>query len=295
METAADSLCYKTFKHSYNSRHLKDFKELYLIAGENVCHSLSPQLHNAAFNHEGREALFLALSISQMSALDEHYLQSSLFEKHGFKVFGLTVAAPFKSACLDFVDRASDVCQLAESANNLSRSGHGFRAQTSDDVGVLKALQQYGISLKNLKVLIVGGGGTARVVAVALQKHGAQPHIMNHNDSPVDFCKRQNIPFYRFDNYREIAPEVIVSAVPGKAASALIKVLKNTLKLRPLVIEHSYKSLISDFLHEAVDNGCDVIGGMEILMHQVEAQFTLLTGGESDVFKKEKIISIYNN
>lgn len=138
----------------------------FCVFGNPISHSLSPDLHNAAFA-AFREILGYR-GVYEKFLLDFAAKDSPKILKNAFlsgEFFGANVTAPFKNAALLASDDAHFIAQKTLSANTLTRKNDKIFAHNTDVYGFTASLDP-----KNLKnALIFGTGGAARSVFFALQ------------------------------------------------------------------------------------------------------------------------------
>ncbi len=129
---------------------------LVVLLGDPVGHSLSPALHNAAFEHDGLDLVYLACAV-ESGRLEES--MSGLWALGGR---GANVTLPHKRDALALASEATPDAQALGAANTLVRTGTGWRADNTDVAGFLAPLA--GVSLRGESVVVLGAGGAARAV-----------------------------------------------------------------------------------------------------------------------------------
>ncbi|MDR3052046.1 MAG: shikimate dehydrogenase [Oscillospiraceae bacterium] len=131
----------------------------FALLGERLPYTWSPQIHNSLFAAGGHNAVYLPLPVPGAclaSALDTL--------RAGFEGFNVTI--PYKEAVIPFLDELSPAASACGAVNTvfIGRDG-GMTGHITDGVGILRALQEAWVDQGGADVLIVGGGGTARVAA----------------------------------------------------------------------------------------------------------------------------------
>jgi 3-dehydroquinate dehydratase/shikimate dehydrogenase len=266
---------------------------VYGVVGNPVMHSLSPVMHNAGFRHFGIDAVYLPLLAQDAADFVE-------FAK-AIGLSGASITAPFKVHLMDAADELEPLAERVGAINTLiMRDGkwkgantdvHGFAAPLLTRLGDLPALRQAqgrpehsggtasaGRLATGLRTTILGAGGAARAVAVALNDLGAA----------VTVCAR------RPEAAREVAALANgrIGALPPPAGSwdvlinstswdgdmaAHSPVPPATLDGR-LVYELLYVPPVTKLMADAAGAGCTTIGGLEMLVAQAEKQFEIWTG-----------------
>jgi shikimate dehydrogenase len=153
-----------------------DFKT-YCIIGDPIDHSLSPAIHNAAFNTLGLNCSYIAFRVQ------EDQLKNSLDSLRAIKIGGFNVTMPHKVRVLDYIDSHDKTVQLVGAANTINNEDGKFCAYNTDVIGFIKPLHQRKIDFNGLEVFIMGAGGAARAVIAALssEKGIRNINIFNRN------------------------------------------------------------------------------------------------------------------
>ena len=129
------------------------------VIGDPIEHTLSPTIHNAAFNHLKLDFVFLAFSVKAAE------LENAIQGMRGLGVHGLNVTMPHKSTVIPYLDEVDSTVKVLGSANTiLNKDGKLFGFST-DGAGALKTLRENSIELSEKKVLLLGAGGAAKAVA----------------------------------------------------------------------------------------------------------------------------------
>ncbi len=144
--------------------------ELLGVLGRPVAHSLSPALHQAALAHEGRDGSYHAFDVGPEE------LATALRGLATLGARGVNLTAPLKVVGVALVDELDDVAREAGAINTIAISEDGrLRATTTDPEGFVVALREdLGLEPHGLRAVVVGTGGAARAVGVALARGGAR-------------------------------------------------------------------------------------------------------------------------
>ncbi len=140
------------------------------LIGWPLGHSLSPVMHNAAFQALGMGWTY------ELMAIPPDIVRLGLREpmQHGF--IGVNVTIPHKQAVLQYV-RADDTARAIGAVNTVD-----FRDNTgtnTDVVGLIEDLKAHHIALKGARVLLLGAGGAARAAVYGLAAEGAHITVVN--------------------------------------------------------------------------------------------------------------------
>lgn len=144
-------------------------RKKYVIIGDPVSHSLSPQMQNAAFKKLKLPCDYRKIQISKTEL-------PSFFKKiQSYEIKGLNVTVPHKENVLPYIDLISPEAKLIGAANTLLiHEGKIFGFNTDGSGYVRSLLQEKKWKARGKKIIILGAGGAARGIAVALSLAGAK-------------------------------------------------------------------------------------------------------------------------
>lgn len=140
------------------------------MTGFPVAHSLSPQMHEAAYAELGIDASYQRLPIPP--ELFEQTVRA--LPASGFR--GINVTIPHKHAAAEIADRRSEAVEAIGAANTLTFVDGDIQAENTDAPGLIQTL---GDDVAGKKTLILGAGGTARAALWALKHAGAEVALWN--------------------------------------------------------------------------------------------------------------------
>lgn len=236
---------------------------VYGVVGTHVVESLSPSIQNAAFDRADVDAVYVPF---ETDAFDDF-----LAFARAMNVAGASVTMPFKAAALGSATQVDDMTRRVGAANTLRRADGGWEATNTDVDGFLAPLA--GRDLRGARVTILGAGGAARAVVVALLSVGARPTV----------CAR------RVEQARTVAAvgadvgewpprpgswDVLVNCTPlGGVAHPDESPLPGGPFGGRLVYDLIYRPAETRLMREARAAGCETIGGEPMLRAQARKQF----------------------
>ena len=239
------------------------------IAGQPVAHSLSPVIHNAWLEAGGIDGAYMPFAPRDAAGFN-----ALIAAGRAGLVQGLNVTAPFKEQAFALADAASDAAKATGSANILVFEDGHVHADSSDGVGVLHALaeQAPGLDLKDCVVVMLGAGGAARAGAGALIEAGACIRILNRSRDRAEALAV------------DLGPSV---SVADEAALAEADLVINALSVQPtidlsvlkpgaVVMDMTYKPVVTPFLAAARARGLTTVDGLAMLIGQAAPSFTAL-------------------
>jgi len=245
------------------------------VLGSPISHSLSPVLHNTAFELLGIAGSYEAIDVPSGGL-------ASFLKEHGteFDYFSLTM--PLKEEVLTIAqDLNISIDALAtriQSVNTLIHIDSGWQATSTDGSGFVKALANAGHDHFE-SVLILGAGGTARAVAGALDEIADDVSIMGRSvrrNAGIASCfTKVNPEFLPWDDHLDLCNfDLIVNTTPSGAADLVAENIPN--KVSGLLFDVLYKPWPTLMARRWSDAGGKVIGGLELLLYQGIDQINLI-------------------
>ena len=245
--------------------------ELYGLVGSPVSHSVSPAMHNAAFAATGLDAVYLPFLAS------DAYDFMSFAQAFGVK--GASVTIPFKVTMMDCVASLDRDVERIGALNTIRFSDRAWEGRNTDAAGFLRPLDDRGVSLAGSRVAILGAGGSARAVAVALSARGAAVTVHAR-----DRERAERVAAIAAGAVGEWPPapgswDVLVNCTPiGMHPHVAQTPLPADRLQGGLVYDLVYNPDVTRLLREASAAGCQTIGGLDMLIAQAMEQFRWWTG-----------------
>jgi shikimate dehydrogenase len=255
------------------------------LIGNPVEHSLSPAIHNAAFQKLGLNFVYLAFRVEAIGDAIKGLRSLGNFR-------GASVTIPHKVSAVPFLDSLEPTARHIGAINTIVAEGGILKGYNTDAIGALRALHEGGVALNGRQVVMLGSGGAARAIAFAL---GAEAGIDRLTILGIDEQERTVL----VRDLRSKTGMVVQESLLDE--SMLQKVLPDTHVLIhctpmgmspkvhqtsvPAALLHSgltvmdivYNPRDTQLLKDARAAGCRVIPGLEMFLHQASAQFELWT------------------
>ena len=239
------------------------------IAGQPVAHSLSPVIHNAWLEAGGIDGVYAPFAPKDAAGFD-----ALVAAGRAGLVQGLNVTAPFKEQAFALADEASAAAQATGSANILVFENGQVRADSSDGVGVLYALaeQAPALKLKDAVVVMLGAGGAARAGAGVLIEAGANILILNRSRDRAEALAADLGPSVTVTDETALASaDLVINALSVQPVIDL-----SALKPTAVVMDMTYKPVVTPFLATAKARGLTTVDGLAMLIGQAAPSFTAL-------------------
>lgn len=260
------------------SREITGSTRLGAVIGSPVRHSLSPALHNAAFEAAGLDWRFVAFEVVPGRAA------AAIAAMKALGIAGYAVTMPHKADVAAVMDEVDPAAAALGSVNTvvLRADGSTFGAST-DGAGFVDSVGASGFGLADSRVVVLGAGGAARSIVDALGRAGAADvAIVNRTRSSAD-ATAALCPIARVGDHSDIAEaDLLVNATSiGMGCSDLpidVAVLRPDLAVADIV----YHPLDTVLLEAAAAVGALTIDGLGMLVHQATRQQELWTGQRPD-------------
>jgi 3-dehydroquinate dehydratase/shikimate dehydrogenase len=247
------------------------------IVGAAANRSLSPGLHNAAYRALGYPGLFLPFRVDAFEEFWREVVESRPLEHVGLRMQGFTVASPNKEVAATMLKACGRASRDSASSNLAFRRGPAWAATTTDPAGVLANLERR--TLPGRRAAVIGCGGSGRAIASALRQAGAHVTLVNRSHERGEQASRLlGLTFAPLSRFSADDYDLIINATPvGTRGEALPFSLRGVAR-HTLVVDLVYAQVPTPLVESARACGVPVVDGREVLLAQVERQFTRMTG-----------------
>ena len=239
------------------------------MLGSPIAHSRSPQLHLAAYRALGLDGW----TYDRIECTADEL--PGVVGGFGPEWVGVSVTMPGKFAALRFADERTARAELVGSANTLVRTPDGWRADNTDIDGVTGALGPVAG-----RAAVLGSGGTAPAVVVGLAELGVQDIsivALNHDKGAplLALGPKLGVEIRWIElGATMVDVDVVVSTIPADVAAQHT----DTVAATPLLLDAIYDPWPTPLAAAVEAAGGQVIGGLQMLLHQAFAQVEQFTG-----------------
>jgi 3-dehydroquinate dehydratase/shikimate dehydrogenase len=251
----------------YRLRQLKPTTRLIGIVGNPLGHSLSPVIHNRAFEAVNLDFVYLKFPTTD--------LKDFVDNARAIGIEGFSVTIPHKVAVIPFLSKLTPEALEAGAVNTVyNRNGEWFGDNT-DVHGVRTALASVGFDPADKTVVILGAGGAAKAAKVALK--GARS---------ITMLSRRDVP--GASNY---PCDLMINATPaGMYPSIDTAPFEGSINAN-IVFDMVYNPPITRLLRSAADQGRTIVQGTTMFLAQAARQFEIWTGvsAPNEIFS-EKVL-----
>ena len=248
------------------------------IIGDPVEHSLSPVMQNAAIRKLGVDYIYIPFPVKPEN------LATALEGFANIGVMGFNATIPHKQAIIPLLSEITNTAKLVGAVNTVWRTETGWKGTNTEVIGFLAPLKPLHCNWNTIKPIILGNGGAARAVVVALAQLGC-PHIcvVGRNRDKLEQFQQSwsnsgltaSITVHSWDELSGMVPEteLLVNTTPigmfpntgySPVDSSLWKKLPSTALAYDLI----YIPSPTQFLQDAQQEGLMIIDGSDMLVYQ---------------------------
>jgi shikimate dehydrogenase len=268
------------------------------LIGNPVEHSLSPAIHNAAFQKLGLNFVYLAFRVEAIGDAIKGLRSLGNFR-------GASVTIPHKVSAVPFLDSLEPTARHIGAINTIVAEGGVLKGYNTDAIGALRALRESDVTLKGRQVVMLGSGGAARAIAFAL---GAETGIDRLTILGIDEQERTVLvrdlrlkagmavqeSLLDESMLRKVLPDthVLIHCTPIGMSPKVHQTSVPATLLHPglTVMDIVYNPRDTQLLKDAKVAGCRVIPGLEMFLYQAAAQFELWTNQAAPVDIMRKVL-----
>lgn len=250
------------------------------IFGRPVTHTLSPAMHNAAFEKLQLNFVYIPFEIDDLGRA-----VSSIIPL-GIK--GVNITVPYKERVIKYLDKIDPLAQKTGSVNTIVNDKGILKGYTTDGKGFLEDLRQHGFNHGGKTAFILGAGGAGRAIAAALSWSGTKKIYVCDIESKKAINLSGQIPGSESVKFKEMpekleGSDIFINATPiGMKPGDHTVIGKNLLRKDLFVYDVIYNRK-TELLRAAEKAGLSSCGGEGMLLFQGALSFELWTGIKAPV------------
>jgi len=267
---------------------------LMCLLGSPVSHSISPAMHNTAFDALNLDYSYMAFDVNK----DNLAKVVEVLKLINCRGFNLTM--PLKTAIIPLLDEIDQAAKLSNSVNTCSFENGQLTGYTTDGIGFLESMKDTGISYEGTTMTVLGAGGAATSIITQAAIDGVDKIniLKRKNDtfsSTVDYADRltksTNCDVFVYDiNDLDIMEfcldesDILVNGTNvGMGDDDTSLVPKDFLRENLTVCDVIYHPPETRLLRDAKEKGCKTMNGKYMLLYQGAAAFKIWTGKEMPI------------
>lgn len=267
--------------------------KLCVIIGDPVEHSLSPAMHNAAYEALDIDGEFVFVA-SHVKIED---IKEVVRAVRVMNIRGLTCTIPHKLEVMQYLDEIDPIAEKIGAVNTVVNEKGVLKGYNTDWLGTVTPLENKIGSLNGKSVALVGAGGAARAMAYGVLEKGATLSIFNRTKEKAQALADElgtDISVFSYDEMQNEIPrhDIILNATSLGMGGQINEtpVPKEYIQKDQVVFDAVYAPRETRLLKEAEEKGAITIRGIEMLLHQGTAQFELYTGRKAPVDVMRKVL-----
>ncbi len=267
------------------------------VIGDPIHHSLSPNMHNAAFQCLNLDYVYLAFRV-QKENLGEAI--------SGFKALnfcGFNVTIPHKEECIKYLDEIDETALKIGAVNCVVNENGILKGYNTDGIGALRVVTEGGFELDGKKITILGAGGAARAIVFTFAKLASKINILNRTFPKAkklveDVSKTAKILIIAkklsYENLKEtiLEAELLVNTTSvgmyPKTEETIVP--QELLHEKLTVFDAVYNPPETRLLREAKSIGAKTIDGIDMLVYQGAEAFEKWTGKKAPIQVMKKTV-----
>ncbi|WP_198304525.1 shikimate dehydrogenase [Arcobacter vandammei] len=246
----------------------------FVIFGNPVVHSKSPQMQNAGFKHLNFDANYEKFHLENGETIKDEFLKN--------RFSGANITVPHKEFAFKNADIVKGIAQKIEAVNTYILEDNKVIAYNTDAPGFLKAIESFG-NIKN--VLLLGAGGTAKAIALALAEKNIDVTVLNRSKEKLEFFKNTNIKAFSFEDFKINNFDLVVNSTSAGLKDDFLpapkEILDEVLKNSSFAFDCIYGK-ITPFLDLAKSLDNEIKDGEDMLLYQGVLAFELFTNTKAD-------------
>ena len=264
------------------------YTRLAAVVANPIKHSISPFIHNSAFEATNTNGVYLAWEV------DATELAETVANIRRYQMFGINLSMPYKEQVIPYLDQLSAEACLIGTVNTVVNREGTLIGYNTDGKGFFKSLPSFKISRKRL-VLLGAGGAAKAILAQAILDGVSQISVFVRSSSMEKtrpyLEKIQNATGFRVDLFaledvqdlqdNITQADLLVNATSvGMDGSSQPIPTSIVLPEKLLVADVIYQPFETPFLKWAKEQGNQSINGLGMLLYQAAEAFELWTGKE---------------
>ena len=264
------------------------YTRLAAVVANPIKHSISPFIHNSAFEATNTNGVYLAWEV------DAAELAETVANIRRYQMYGINLSMPYKEQVIPYLDQLSEEACLIGAVNTVVNREGTLIGYNTDGKGFFKSLPSFKISRKRL-VLLGAGGAAKAILAQAILDGVSQISVFVRSSSMEKtrpyLEKIQNATGFRVDLLALEDVQVLQDSITqadllvnvtsvGMDGSSQPIPTSIVLPDKLMVADVIYQPFETPFLKWAKNQGNQSINGLGMLLYQAAEAFELWTGKE---------------
>ena len=249
----------------------------FAVIGDPINHSLSPNIHSAAFRELNLDSSYIGYRIPKGE------LESGVEGLKKIKISGFNVTIPHKVEMMKYLDKMDESCSIIGAVNTVVNNDGVLKGYNTDMDGFLEPLKKRNISIQDKKILLIGAGGAARAIIAGMSKEKAQEvDIANRTTKNAEELSEFATSIGLSTNVKKIEEvknlqkyNVIINSTSIGLKDEPSPILFEDTNENAVIYDIVYSPMNTDFIKKAKDKKLEVIYGYEMLLGQATRAFEI--------------------
>ena len=264
------------------------YTRLAAVVANPIKHSISPFIHNSAFEATNTNGVYLAWEVETTD------LAETVANIRRYQMYGVNLSMPYKEQVIPYLDELSEEARLIGAVNTVVNRDGTLIGYNTDGKGFFKSLPSFKISGK--RMVLLGAGGAAKAILAQAILDGVSQVSVFVRSASIEKTrpyleKLQNATGFRVDLFALedvqdlqdsiTKADLLVNATSVGMDEVSLPIPRNiVLSEKILVADVIYQPFETPFLKWARNQGNQSINGLGMLLYQAAEAFQLWTGKE---------------
>ena len=271
--------------------NIDGYTRLAAVVAKPIKHSISPFIHNLAFDRTGTNGVYLAWEIA------EEDLAVTMDNIKRYDMYGVNISMPYKQAVIPHLDQLTKSAQLIGAVNTVIPRDGRLIGHNTDGIGFFKSLDKLaGFQVQGKVMTILGGGGAATAIIAqaaldgaakifvfsrsqSIERHAATAQkISLETQVPIEVLPLEDSDLLQEKIFQS---RLLVNGTSvGMDGQTLLIDEETILPQHLLVVDVIYQPFETPFLNFAKQQGAKTVNGLGMLLFQAAEAFQIWTGKE---------------
>ncbi|MFB5637653.1 MAG: shikimate dehydrogenase [Nitrosarchaeum sp.] len=256
----------------------------FAVIGDPIDHSLSPNIHSAAFRELNLDCSYIAYRIPKGE------LEEGIESLKKIKIDGFNVTIPHKVEMMKYLDKVDESCSIIGAVNTVTNDNGILKGYNTDMDGFLEPFKKRKQSVKDLKVLLIGAGGAARAIVAGFAKEHAESitianRTLDNANNLTKFSNKigLNAIGIKIEDVKDSAKnyDIIVNATSIGLKNEPAPISVENINSKTIVYDIVYMPINTNLIKKAKEKEATIIYGYEMLLGQATRAFEIWHGMEA--------------
>ena len=256
----------------------------FAVIGDPIDHSLSPNIHSAAFRELNLDCSYIAYRIPKGE------LEEGIEGLKKIKIDGFNVTIPHKVEMMKHLEKIDESCSIIGAVNTVVNNNGVFKGYNTDMDGFLDPFKKKKLNIKDTRILLLGAGGAARAIVAGFAKEKAKSitianRTLENANNLSEFAKKIGLDAnaIRIKDVKDSAKnyDIIVNATSVGLKNEPSPISLEGINEKTIIYDIVYMPMNTDFIKKAKEKNAIVIFGYEMLLGQATRAFEIWHGIEA--------------